>query len=97
MARKNVQKITFKAAEMILGPWNQQVLGKAIFQFVGKYDESEHILKSFRMMDLLFSENFRKTIGGISLGELLNGFIRLIISSSCKVSNGTLSVISLDT
>ena len=24
MARKNVQKTTFEAAEMILGPWNQQ-------------------------------------------------------------------------
>ena len=24
LARKNVQKTTFEAAEMILGPWNQQ-------------------------------------------------------------------------
>ena len=33
-------------------------LSKAIFQFVGKDDESKHILKSFQMMDVLFSENF---------------------------------------
>ena len=26
LARKNVQKTTFEAAEMILGPWNQQYL-----------------------------------------------------------------------
>ena len=26
LARKNVQKITFEAAETIIGPWNQQFL-----------------------------------------------------------------------
>ena len=25
LARKNVQKTTFEAAEMMLGPWNQQI------------------------------------------------------------------------
>ena len=29
--RKNVQKTTFEAAEMILGPWNQQYLGFEIY------------------------------------------------------------------
>ena len=26
LAQKNVQKTTFEAAEMMLGPWNQQIL-----------------------------------------------------------------------
>ena len=29
-ARKSVQKTTFEAAEMILGPWNQQYLGYVV-------------------------------------------------------------------
>ena len=32
LARKNVQKTTFEAAQMILGPWNQQILSFTKFE-----------------------------------------------------------------
>ena len=33
---KNVQKTTFEAAEMILGPWNQQTCSQIIFMNIKK-------------------------------------------------------------
>ena len=43
LARKNVQKTNFKAAEMILDPWNQQTCQMWVCQDIDKLDSVNQI------------------------------------------------------
>ena len=44
LARKNVQKTTFKAAEMTLGPWNQRRIYRLLqYSFKGLHQEFSYV------------------------------------------------------